>query len=142
MLSSGGTTYRDPLFLFIWKTSMFDSTGLKRIVASILLMLAGMITASGSVTLAFLVPILQKIAAGLGAAGIIHAGFSGTIQSYLLATMSAILAIAQTIPAFADYVPLLQYIATLLGAAALGRRLFFQSPIEGSIEQNQANARF
>lgn len=103
---------------------MFLSKGLKRFLASQILLLIQIIQASGSAALLAIVPLLQALAAALGVVGVAHAAVNiGSLKKYLLSTIGALIAIAQYIPALAPYRELLEQIGALIAAALVGEKI-------------------
>jgi hypothetical protein len=117
---------------------MFSSKGIKRFIATQLLLLITLIQMSGITVLYVLIPPLQALAAALGGAGIVHAAGSGalrllgdspllasseSIKTYILSTIGAVIAIANFIPFMAPYRELLQEIGALIAAALAGSAL-------------------
>lgn len=104
---------------------MLESKGYKRLIASFLLMISGIMEALGYPT-SFAADSVQAAAAGIGGIGIAHSVVDkkkNFFKHYGLATIASLLAIARFIPVLAPYVPLLQELAVLFGATAVGQKL-------------------
>lgn len=101
---------------------MFNSQGLKRILSGLILGLISILEASNSALGAFLIPILIKLAAALGAVAGVHAAAAKTLhlKKYILATIAAVLAVLQYIPGMEQFAQILREIGGLLGVTALG----------------------
>lgn len=104
---------------------MWKSKGLKRLLASLLLVVASALIATGNPVAIALALKLQALAAGLGVVGVVHAGVVNkkTLKKYLLATIASLVAVLQFIPGLSEYVKLLQQAAALLAAAAVGQKI-------------------
>lgn len=98
---------------------ILESDGLKREIAGIIQSL--ILVISPIPGLGFLVPILTVASAILGGTGLIHAGILGSFLNRIFSTLASVLAIAiliaAQIPAALPYIPLMQKLAALLGAA-------------------------
>lgn len=104
-------------------SSLLGSTGVKRMIASVLTALSGIVATIPQ--LAFLAPTLANFAAGFGVAGLGNAAVKGTVQAYAMPSLTSVFAVliaaAQYIPALKPWAPILQQIATLLGVATVAR---------------------
>jgi len=104
---------------------IFKSEGIKRLIASGFAAVYSLLASFPET--ASLLPILLQIAAFFGITGVAHATVAGTVPKFKLATVSAVLSIvigvAYFFPQFEAVIPLLQKIAGLLGAGALGATL-------------------
>ena len=105
--------------------SLFKSVGFKRQLASVLsvvLGLASMFPGAQSV-----VDAVQAIASFFGVTGLLHATAVGTLAKNQIGNavslISLLITLSHFIPALTPYVGTLQYIATILGAAAVGTTL-------------------
>lgn len=98
-----------------------SSKGNKRLLASLLLGLIEIIKAIGGIAAAPVVLILQALAASLGVVGVGHAAIGNpeSLRKQLLATLGALIAVAQLIPALHPFVGLLNQIGLLFGLGAL-----------------------
>jgi hypothetical protein len=101
---------------------IFGSTGLKRLIASLLAVLYGL--SSSIPGLNGLTGFIEMLAAAIGGVGVVHAVSVKSLSKSKLAGLSSILSIlmliAQYIPALHPYEPLIKQLAELLGAAAVG----------------------
>lgn len=97
------------------------SKGLKRKIASILAMLTAL--AMSYPFFGFLVPWFANIAAFFGVVGVGHAAVEGTVTTYkvgsIAALLAAVIAAMLQIPELAPYVPLVALIASFFGVANL-----------------------
>lgn len=100
---------------------MLESKGNKRLLASLLLGLIELVKALGGVAATPVVLILQALAASLGVVGVGHAAIGNreSLRKQLLATLGALIAAAQLIPALHPFVGLLNQIGLLFGLGAL-----------------------
>ncbi len=107
---------------------LFESLGLKRYIASALSVVVEVLRAIPGAEGA--VSAIEMIAGFFGITGIGHATVSGGIDKKILATASSaiasLIALSYFIPALAQFRPILEKVAALLGAAALGARAKFQ----------------
>ena len=98
------------------------STGLKRQIASLLLVLIEL--ARSTPVLSGYVIVLEQLATLFGATGATHAAIAGTLDKHKVSSIASILAvllgIGTFVPALTPYLPILQKIASLLGAVSLG----------------------
>lgn len=104
---------------------LFTSEGTKRKIAAVLslaLDVASMFPGTDQIVLA-----VQYIAGIFGVSGLVHAGASGSLSKHALAGLSAALAtlilIARFVPKLEPLIPVLQHLAALLGAAAVGQKI-------------------
>lgn len=101
---------------------MFNSLGLKRKLASALAVVLEVVRYIPEA--APFVAILEQIVAGLGGAAVAHASTAGTVSKFKLATASSVLSfllgMSYAVPALAPYRAILEKLASLVGAAALG----------------------
>ena len=104
---------------------IFKSLGIKRYVTALIGLLLSV--ASGVPSLAPVVVLLTKLNAALGVVGVAHATGAGTILAQVPATLASIVAVlvavAQQVPQFAPYLPILQLILAALGGATLTKGL-------------------
>jgi len=104
---------------------LFRSEGAKRDIASVLSVVLGISSMFPGTEQ--IVIIVQWLASAFGVTGLLHAAKSQTILAHripsIVATLSALIAIAQFVPQLAPIIGPMQYLATILGAAAVGGKL-------------------
>lgn len=102
--------------------SWFSSFGLKRLVASYLSIIVEVLRAVPGT--AEIISSIEMVAGLFGITGIVHTGTTGDLTKKKLSTaaaaIAAVLFLARFIPAMAPFVPILEKVAALLGAAAVG----------------------
>lgn len=101
---------------------MFTSKGIKRLIASILLPIIGILKAIPGT--AEIIAVLETIAGLFGLAGVAHAVPAKTLDKKKLASLAAALAVLlrllPLIPWLQPYEELIQQIAEIIGALAAG----------------------
>lgn len=114
--------------------ALLSSDGLKRYLAAIIgmfLQVVGQVPA-----LTPMVSVLNELNAALGLAGVAHSAAAGTIPGKVTSTLASVavvlLGIAQLVPQFAPYVPILQTIVAIFGGATMAHGLAL--PIEPESE--------
>lgn len=96
-----------------------SSWGLKRYLSSIILAIAGVVSAIPDIS--FLTIWLQDTAAVVGAAGLTQASISKNLEvgpKELSCVFAVLIAVCNYVPALNPYVPILQAIAIALGGAS------------------------
>lgn len=100
-----------------WKALILRSEGLKRLVASFLLVVSQVVAVTPG--LAVFAPIVDYIAAFFGVGGLAHGAAKETITEFKLGSLAAffaaILAIADNTPALQPYVWIIRILATIFG---------------------------
>ena len=99
--------------------------GVKRHLASVLAAVLEVLRAiPGTEQLVFSV---EKIAGGLGIVGLGHAAVKGSVSRFKLAGLSSLVStlilLAYFVPSLQEFVPVLQKVAGVLGAAAVGAKV-------------------
>lgn len=104
---------------------MFASWGLKRLLSAILLPIVEVLKSIPGT--AEIIAALEALAAVFGITGLAHATKARTVGRKKLVSIAALLAIlievAQFVPGMQPYIPLLQKIAAIFGATAVGAAL-------------------
>ena len=102
--------------------SLFSSFGLKRLIASYLSIIIEVLRAMPGT--AEVISTIEVVAGLFGITGIAHAGATGDLTRKKISTAAAALAglvfVARFVPALAPFIPILEKIAAMLGAAAVG----------------------
>lgn len=98
-----------------------NSSGFKRRLASLLAVLYGLVGVFPQ--LQPLVTILEQLAAAIGGVGVVHAVTAKSLSRAKLAGISSVLSVLVVLcayfPALAPYKPLLEKLATILGAMGI-----------------------
>lgn len=105
------------------KASLTVSTGVKRMIASILAAIIVILSQVLPANSEFIL-ILQAVAAVFGTAGLLHAAGAGTLglawEASVSAALQALAAVAVYIPVLKDYADLIQQLAAIIGSLGIG----------------------
>lgn len=101
---------------------LISSLGLKRKLSALFAVLSKLIATVPD--LAPFAPLLESIAAFFGITGVVHAGKKGTLTDAPLATIAAFFnalkLVAESVPALAPYVYIINAVAMVFNTLALG----------------------
>ena len=104
---------------------LFTSEGFKRQVAATLSLLLGVISMFPGTSEAIIA--IQWIASFFGVSGLVHATTAGTLSKNqaagLVSVLSGLIALAHFVPAMTPLIGPMQYLATILGAIAVGQKM-------------------
>lgn len=101
---------------------IFSASGVKRLIASLLMSVAAALRALGEPNAQLLAATIEGIAAFFGATGLAHASINkGALRKYAFASLGALIALAQYIPLLQPYLGILNEASILLAGASVGQ---------------------